>query len=92
LVTSSVSRGSEPIVIVGGGIAGLSAAIRLQAAGNQVILLEKNSRFGGKMGELVSGAYRWDTGPSVLTMRGGFQPALSLCRQRPERLYHTGAC
>jgi phytoene desaturase len=71
-VINGVCRVNEPIVIIGGGVGGLSAAIHLQAAGRQVLVLEKNSNFGGKLGELHSGGYRWDTGPSVLTMRAVF--------------------
>lgn len=64
---------SEPIFVIGAGIGGLSAAIRLQAAGQKVIVLERNRRVGGKMGEVRDSGYRWDTGPSVLTMRGVFE-------------------
>ena len=58
-----------PIVIVGAGVGGLSAAIRLAAAGMPVIVLEKNDLPGGKMREIRIDGYRWDTGPSVITMR-----------------------
>jgi phytoene desaturase len=33
------------------------------------MVLEQNQAAGGKMGELRAGGYRWDTGPSVITMR-----------------------
>jgi phytoene desaturase len=59
----------DPIVIIGAGIGGLSAAIQLAVAGKQVLVLEQNQAVGGKMGELRVGGYRWDTGPSVITMR-----------------------
>ncbi|MDW8213956.1 MAG: FAD-dependent oxidoreductase, partial [Roseiflexaceae bacterium] len=36
-----------PIIIVGGGLGGLSAAIHLAARGRRVVLLEKNGRVGG---------------------------------------------
>lgn len=62
-------RREPPIGIAGGGIGGLSAAIRLAAAGEQVILFEKNPAVGGKMSELCADSFRWDTGPSVITMR-----------------------
>jgi phytoene desaturase len=58
-----------PIVVIGAGIGGLSAAIRLAAAGRRVIVLEQNSSVGGKMGEIHRDGFRWDTGPSVITMR-----------------------
>ena len=43
---------SKHIVIIGAGIGGLSAAIRLAAAGQRVTVLEKNAAVGGKMGEV----------------------------------------
>ncbi|GAB4530919.1 MAG: phytoene desaturase family protein [Anaerolineae bacterium] len=64
---------SDPIVIIGAGIGGLSAAIHLAAAGRQVLILEQNQAPGGKMGEIHASGYRWDTGPSVITMRHVFE-------------------
>ncbi len=64
---------TDPIVVVGAGIGGLSAAIRLAAAGRRVVVLEQNAQVGGKMGEVRAGGYRWDTGPSVLTMPHVFE-------------------
>jgi phytoene dehydrogenase-like protein len=59
----------SPIIVVGAGIGGLSAAIRLAVAGKQVVVYEQNGRVGGKMGQVVHDGFRWDTGPSVITMR-----------------------
>ena len=64
---------SKSVVVIGAGIGGLSAAIRLQALGYQVTILEKNSRVGGKMYEIRRDGFRWDTGPSVITMRHVFE-------------------
>jgi phytoene desaturase len=47
---------------------GLAVAIRLAAAGHQVTIFEKNERVGGKLNLLEQQGYRWDTGPSLLTM------------------------
>lgn len=52
---------------------GLSAAIRLQAAGCTVTVLEKNPAIGGKLNQLMQNGFRWDTGPSVITMRPVFE-------------------
>jgi phytoene desaturase len=60
---------TRPIIVVGAGIGGLSAAIRLAVAGKQVVIHEQNGQVGGKMGQLVHDGFRWDTGPSVITMR-----------------------
>jgi phytoene desaturase len=60
---------ANPIVVIGAGVGGLAAAIRLAAAGEQVVVLEQNAAAGGKMGQIEAGGFRWDTGPSVITMR-----------------------
>lgn len=60
--------GSKPSVIVGGGIGGLAAAIRLALAGHRVRVLEKNERVGGKLNQLIADDYTFDTGPSLFTM------------------------
>ena len=60
---------AEPIAIIGAGIGGLSAAIRLAAAGKRVAVFEQNSAVGGKMGQICEAGFCWDTGPSVITMR-----------------------
>lgn len=56
------------VVIIGGGIAGLALAIRLQSDGYEVQVFEANEGPGGKLGELKLGPYRFDTGPSLFTM------------------------
>ncbi|MFW6212144.1 MAG: phytoene desaturase family protein [Spirochaetota bacterium] len=55
-------------IIVGAGLGGLSAAIRLAARGWQVSVFEQQDRPGGKAGTEVREGYRFDTGPSLLTM------------------------
>src|SRR5919202_4021642 len=46
------------VVVVGAGFGGLAAAIRLQAAGHQVTLLEQRSAVGGRAGQLKLDGYR----------------------------------
>jgi phytoene desaturase len=55
-------------VVVGAGLAGLSAAIHLAAAGREVVVVEAEAVPGGRCGSLAVGGYRFDTGPTVLTM------------------------
>ena len=59
---------TPPIVIVGGGLGGLAAAIHLAARGRRVVLCEKNERVGGKLNIVAEEGYTFDTGPSLLTM------------------------
>lgn len=63
----------KPVVIIGAGVGGLSAAIRLAARGLPVVVLEQNRAVGGKMGEIQAEGFRFDTGPSVITMRPVFE-------------------
>jgi len=70
------------VVIIGGGIGGLSAAIRLAAAGNRVTVLEQNAAVGGKMSQIEQDGFRWDTGPSVITMRGVFEELFATAGRR----------
>lgn len=69
----ATNRLAHPIIIIGTGIGGLSAAIRLAAAGLPVVMYEQNNQPGGKMGQVVADGFRWDTGPSVITMRHVFE-------------------
>ncbi len=55
-------------VIIGAGIGGLASAVLLANRGFQVSVLEKNSTVGGKMNQVRENGYRFDTGPSLLTM------------------------
>jgi len=56
------------IAVIGGGLGGLSAAIRLSADGHDVTVLEQNERIGGKLNRREMEGYVFDTGPSILTM------------------------
>lgn len=55
-------------VVIGAGIGGLASASLLAARGYTVDVHEQNERPGGKMQQFISGGYRFDTGPSLLTM------------------------
>lgn len=56
------------VSIIGSGIAGLSAAVRLASKGYEVSVFENNDYAGGKMYEWENEGYRFDMGPSVFTM------------------------
>lgn len=55
-------------LVIGAGLGGLAAAIRLAHAGHEVEVWEKNGEPGGKLKEFSQDGFRWGTGPSLLTM------------------------
>ncbi|GAA3142318.1 phytoene desaturase family protein [Streptomyces rameus] len=59
---------TDHVVVVGAGLAGLSAALHLLGAGRRVTVVERDAVPGGRAGRLDVGGYRIDTGPTVLTM------------------------
>jgi phytoene desaturase len=59
---------TDHVVVVGAGLGGLSAALRLAGAGRSVTVIEREDVPGGRAGLLVDGGYAFDTGPTVLTM------------------------
>lgn len=56
------------IKIIGAGLGGLAASCLLAHKGHDVTILEKNSSPGGKINQISIDGYRFDTGPSLLTM------------------------
>ncbi|WP_372624983.1 phytoene desaturase family protein [Falsiroseomonas sp.] len=60
--------GPVPVGVIGGGLAGLAAACTLAARGYRVVLLEKNPWLGGKAAVLESDGFRFDMGPTILTV------------------------
>ena len=67
------SKKGRRAVVVGGGLGGLATAVRLAAAGWEVEVCESGPRFGGKMNTFERGGFRFDTGPSLITMPWVFQ-------------------
>ena len=67
-MVARVKGPTDHVVIVGAGLAGLSAALRLAGAGRKVTVVERESVPGGRSGLLKKDGYSFDTGPTVLTM------------------------
>lgn len=59
-------------VIIGGGLGGLATALRLARANWGVTVCEQSPTFGGKMNRWEQDGFRFDTGPSLITMRWVF--------------------
>ncbi|OAA28681.1 phytoene desaturase [Frankia sp. EI5c] len=82
----TVTGPTEHVVIVGAGLGGLSAALRLTGAGRRVTVLERADAPGGRAGSLRLGGYRFDTGPTVLTMPALIADALDCVGEDLDRL------
>ncbi len=59
---------NERIGVIGGGLGGLAAACTLAARGYQVILFERNEWLGGKAAVVEGAGFRFDTGPTIVTI------------------------
>ncbi len=71
------SSNKQRVVVIGGGLGGLSAAISLATEGFAVQLLEKNDKVGGKLNIMTKDGFTFDLGPSILTMPAIFEALFS---------------
>jgi phytoene desaturase len=60
--------GSRHIVVIGAGLAGLASTVELLSRGFRVTLVEKNQHLGGKMNVLEAEGFKFDMGPTILTL------------------------
>ncbi len=58
----------EKVIVIGGGLGGVSASISFASEGYSVELYEKNDQIGGKLNLLEKDGFKFDLGPSILTM------------------------
>lgn len=72
------------VLVVGGGLGGLSAAISLRAEGYDVEILEKNERIGGKLNVRELEGFSFDLGPSIFTLPQIFRDLFERAGKRME--------
>ena len=70
------------VVVIGAGFGGLAAAIRLQARGFQVTLLEKRDQPGGRAYVYRDAGFSFDGGPTVVTAPFLFEELFALAGKR----------
>lgn len=70
-------------IIIGAGVAGIAAAIRLSVKGYAVEVFEANPYPGGKLSEFEKDGFRFDAGPSLLTMPQYIDELFKLAGKNP---------
>lgn len=73
----------KKVNVIGAGAAGLAAAVRLQHAGYEVHLYEKNAQVGGKMYQIKEEGFTFDVGPTIVMMPDIYQEVFELCDKDP---------
>lgn len=74
----------KKVIVIGAGVAGLASAIRLQHAGYDVELYEKEPIPGGKMHKIEKDGYRFDLGPSIVMMPELYREVFELTGRDPD--------
>lgn len=77
----------EKVLIVGSGIAGIAASIRMAVKGYDVDVYEANTYTGGKLTVLQLGAYKFDAGPSLFTMPHFVEELFNLASKDPSEYF-----
>ncbi len=70
---------SRNIHVIGAGLGGLAISCLLASKGHKVTVFEKNDAPGGKINQIESAGFRFDTGPSLLTMPSLLEELFSRC-------------
>jgi len=74
---------SLTIAVIGSGISGLAAAIRLKTKGHDVTVFEANDYPGGKLSEIRLGDFRFDAGPSLFTFPRLVEELFEMAGEKP---------
>ncbi len=79
-----MERREGKVIIIGGGLGGLSAAASLATDGFEVELFEKNLHLGGKLNLLERDGFRFDLGPSIIILPHLFRRLFERAGRRME--------
>jgi phytoene desaturase len=70
------------VVVIGSGFGGLAAAIRLRAAGHEVVVLEQLDKPGGRAYVFEQDGFTFDAGPTIITAPGLIDDLFALSGRR----------
>lgn len=74
----------KKIIVIGAGVAGLSAAVRLQKLGYEVTLYEKDRQVGGKMNQIKTAGFTFDLGPTIVMIPEIYREVFEFCGKDPD--------
>ena len=74
-----VSHAKSSAVVIGAGLGGLSAAMRLGAKGYSVTIIDRLDRVGGRGSSVTKNGFRFDLGPTILTVPQVFEKLWADC-------------
>lgn len=80
------------VIVIGAGIAGLASALRLKKQGFEVDIYEQNNYTGGKIDVFSKDHYRFDLGPSLLTLPHLITDLFKLHGKNPEDYFTYSKC
>jgi phytoene desaturase len=80
------------IIVIGSGFGGLSVAIRLAAKGHQVEIFEKRDKIGGRAYVYEKDGFKFDAGPTVITVPFMFDDLWTLAGKRREDYFQLVPC
>lgn len=75
---------ARQVIVVGGGLGGMSAAIHARLRGWDVLLLEAGERVGGKAARIVEGGFVLDPGPSIIILKSVYEAVFAAAGRRME--------
>ena len=76
---STSTRHAARAIVIGAGLGGLSAAMRLGAKGYHVTVIDKLDRLGGRGSSITQNGHRFDLGPTILTVPQVFETLWNDC-------------
>ena len=66
-------------LVIGAGLGGLAAAMRLGAKGYEVTVIDRLDMPGGRGSSISQGGHRFDLGPTIVTVPQGLRELWSAC-------------
>ncbi len=78
-----IKENNKKVAVIGAGISGIAAAIRMRNKGYRVTVFEANPFPGGKLSSETNKGYRFDMGPSVFTMPHYVDELFELSGKKP---------